>query len=91
MKLTLYTKPDCCLCEEAERTIERVRGDRYFDLEKIDVSNDQALLNEYGELIPVVFIDNRRAFELRVDEKDLRDCLAAATRDPRSSSPVSVS
>src|SRR2546428_9299335 len=54
--LTLYGKPGCHLCHEARAEIERVRAERPFDLEEIDVSLDPGLQREYGERIPVVAI-----------------------------------
>src|SRR2546421_12525491 len=54
--VTLYGKPGCHLCHEARAEIERVRAERPFDLEEIDVSLDPGLQREYGERIPVVAI-----------------------------------
>ena len=75
IRLTLYTKPDCCLCEEALEVIERVRGEMPFNLEEVDISSDRDLSDRYGELVPVVLIDGDEAFQLHVDERALRDRL----------------
>ena len=77
-KLTLYTRSDCHLCDVALESIERVRSDVVFDLEKIDISADSELSERYGELIPVGRIDGVTAFEYRMDEQRLRDMLADA-------------
>jgi glutaredoxin len=70
-RVTLYSKPDCSLCDEAREVIERVR-DRYgFELEEVDITGDAALTARYGEQVPVVHVDGRQAFELRVDEAEL--------------------
>ncbi len=75
-KLTFYTRSDCHLCDMALESIERVRSDIAFDLEKIDISADSELSERYGELIPVGNIDGVTVFEYRVDEQRLRDMLA---------------
>ena len=72
MKLTLYGKAGCCLCDEAKAAIEEVRAERGFDVEHVDVSLDPRLHREYGERIPVVDIDGEEAFELGLDAAALR-------------------
>jgi glutaredoxin len=78
-KLTLYTKPDCCLCDEARDALERVRTRVAFELDVIDVSKDAKLGERYGERIPVVLVDGREAFEYTVDEDELESRLGART------------
>ncbi|TML36664.1 MAG: glutaredoxin family protein [Actinobacteria bacterium] len=73
--LTLYGKPGCHLCHEARAEIERVRAERPFDLEEIDVSLDPGLQREYGERIPVVAIGGEDVLELRVRAEELRRLL----------------
>jgi glutaredoxin len=65
-RITLYTKPDCPLCDHAKAKLARARIRRAFDLEEIDVTTDPALEARYGLRIPVVAIDGREAFEHRV-------------------------
>ena len=43
-----------------------------FELEERDIESDDALLRAYLERIPVVTIDGVEAFELFVDETELR-------------------
>ena len=38
--LTLYTKPDCTLCDDARDALERVRARTPFELEVVDISAD---------------------------------------------------
>ena len=76
--LTLYTKPDCSLCDEAFAALERVRARVPFDLDLVDVSNDFDLAERYGERIPVVLIEGVEAFEYVVDESALEQTLGAA-------------
>jgi glutaredoxin len=78
-KLTLYTKPDCCLCEDALALLEQVRAETPFELEIVNVADDGRLLDELGERIPVVSVDGVEAFEYTVDEAELRLILNGTT------------
>jgi glutaredoxin len=73
--LTLYGKPGCHLCEDARAEIDRIRGEREFELREVDVSLEPALHREYGERIPVVAIDGVDVLELRVHAHELRRLL----------------
>ena len=75
IKVSLYTKPDCCLCDEAQESLERVRKETPFQLEEIDIRSDPALLESYAQRIPVVLVNGAVAFEYRVDESELRRLL----------------
>jgi len=80
--LTLYTKPECSLCDEARSALERVRTRVPFDLEVLDIGSDPQLVARYGERIPVVLVDGDLAYEFVVDETELeaRLCAAGAVR-----------
>jgi glutaredoxin len=75
-KLTLYTKTDCCLCDDARAALERVRRDVGFDLESIDVTTSRELDERYGERVPVIALNGSELFEYRVDEDRLRAILS---------------
>jgi glutaredoxin len=79
VRLTLYGKPGCCLCDEAKDAVEEVRAEVGFEVEHVDVSLDPGLHREYGERIPVVDIDGDEAFELGVDAAALRERLGRVT------------
>jgi glutaredoxin len=70
--VTLYTKPDCHLCDVAHEVLEGVRADFAFDIERVDISSDRALRKRYGVRIPVVAVDGVELFEHRVDGQALR-------------------
>ena len=78
--LILYGKPGCHLCDEARAEIERVRSDRPFELEQVDITLDPVLNRRYGERIPVLALDGEELFELRVDGDALRQRLCRSTR-----------
>ena len=66
--VTLYGKPGCHLCEDARAVVARVRAQRPFELDEVDVSLDPALYREYGERIPVLAVDGVELFEFHVVE-----------------------
>jgi hypothetical protein len=74
-RLTLYGKPGCHLCEDARAVVERVRAERPFDLEEVDITLDPALHRRYGERIPVLELAGEELFEYFVDEAVLRERL----------------
>lgn len=76
--VVLYGRPECHLCDDAWAVLERVRADTPFELIQRNIETDDALLRRYLERIPVVEIDGEEAFELFVDEADLRARLAVA-------------
>ena len=75
VRVELLSKPDCCLCDQAKEVLERVRTKVAFDLEIRDISDDPELLREYGQEIPVVLIEGRKAFKYHVDEWKLLERL----------------
>jgi glutaredoxin len=75
VRVTLYGKPGCHLCEDALAAVERVRAERPFELEEVDVSLDPLLYRRYGERIPVLELMGEELCEYVVDEAALRDRL----------------
>lgn len=55
-KLTLFTKLDCHLCEEAYRMLMDVAFDMPLKIDVVDISlpHHKALNEQYGERIPVI-------------------------------------
>ncbi len=80
MTITVYGRPGCHLCDEALAVLERVRADVPFDLRRVNIEDDDALLRAYLERIPVVALDGEEVYDFRVDEADLRSRLARVSR-----------
>lgn len=70
--VTLYTRVDCHLCEEAKEVIDEVRKTDPFELVVLDVDQDPALKALYDYEVPVIAIDGRKAFKFRVSAPALR-------------------
>jgi hypothetical protein len=52
--------------------IDRLRAERDFELEEVDIERDPGLAAEYGERVPVVLLDGSPVQELEIDEPELR-------------------
>jgi len=70
-RLILYSRIDCCLCEEMKATLRETAKKIPLDLEEIDVDGTRELQEKYGAEVPVLFVDGRKAFKYRVTAKEL--------------------
>jgi glutaredoxin len=78
-RVTLYSKPGCHLCDDARAVVERVCAELGERFEEHSILDDPALLERYGEEIPVTLVDGRQHDFWRVDPVRLR---AALTTPP---------
>jgi len=84
MRVVLYGKRECCLCDFAESRLRAIRETSPFDLVKIDIGSDPALFARFGTTIPAVEVDGAIVSEGRFDEKAVE---AAVTRSSSSRTP----
>jgi glutaredoxin len=82
--VTLYTKPDCHLCEQALAALEQVRAELPFELAVRDITLAEELHRAYFERIPVVCVDGEELFEYFVDAELLRERLESRRWPTRS-------
>ena len=73
--VTLYSRPGCHLCEEAERILHRLGAGSRFTLEVVDIESDDALLKRYMLEIPVVAIDGVQVAKAPLPAKLIEDLL----------------
>ena len=76
MRITLYTRAGCHLCEDAKAVLDRVREQTGEGYREVDISNDLELTAEYGDRIPVVVLDGKEHGYWRVEEQRLLRDLA---------------
>ena len=74
MKLVLYGRPGCHLCDDARVVLERIG----HPFDEVDIESDDALLQRYLERIPVVVLDGVELYDFHVDEQDLRARVGSA-------------
>ncbi len=68
MRVVLFGRPGCHLCDDARAVLERV-GEPFAE---VDITADDALHARLLERIPVVEVDGREVFDHFVDEDSLR-------------------
>lgn len=76
VEVVVYSKPDCGLCDELKRQLQRLGTGHRFDLREVNILEDQQAFERYKDQIPVVFINGRKAFKYRLDEKEFLKRLA---------------
>jgi glutaredoxin len=74
--VTLITRANCHLCEEAEAVLERLSGELGFGFQRLDVDADPARRDEYSDRVPVILIDGREHGYWRVEEARFRRALS---------------
>jgi glutaredoxin len=78
-ELILYTRKDCCLCEEMKITIREVAERIPLAIQEFDVDTSPELQEQYGNEVPVLFVNGRKAFKYRITEKELETRLKKET------------
>jgi glutaredoxin len=73
--VTVYSRPDCHLCEEAIATLRRLQRELGFGLAERDIDADEALQRAYFERVPVIALDGEELSDFFVDEAALRERL----------------
>ena len=79
ISLTLLTKPGCHLCEEAKTAVDLAMdkfksqhfADSLIELTEVNILEDQALLEKYGEEIPVLQINGATHAYWRIESERL--------------------
>ena len=78
--VTLITRQDCHLCEDAERLLGRLAQELAFDYQQLDVDADPARRAEYSDRVPVILIDGREHGYWRVEEPRFRRAIDRPVR-----------
>ena len=79
-RVTLYGREGCHLCEVARTVVEEVCAELGEEFVEVDIDGDPALLDRYGEEIPVTLVYGRQHDFWRVDEQRLRAALTGTGR-----------
>lgn len=73
LRLQIYTRKNCCLCEVMKDVIRAAKAPCLVTLDEIDVDSSAELQALYGEEVPVLFINGRKAFKYRVTARELQE------------------
>jgi glutaredoxin len=75
-RVTLITRVDCHLCEDAEVLLRQLSDELGFGYEELDVDAEPERRAEYSDRVPVILIDGKEHGYWRVEEARFRRALA---------------
>ena len=78
VSVTLYTRAGCCLCADMKAMLDELADDVPFRLSEVDVDSDPDLQARFGDSVPMLFVDGRKAFKYRATPGALRRKLKRA-------------
>lgn len=87
VRVTLYTKAECPLCEEMAAVIAEMGAEVPLEVTVVDIGRDPDLRRRFGHEIPVLFVEGRKAFKYRVTAGALRRRLWRAQWERRFFGP----
>ena len=76
-RVTLYARAGCCLCDDARRVLSDARRRADFDYEELDIDLDPELRRQYNDEVPVIAINQVKAFKYKVTRDEFLKKLAA--------------
>jgi glutaredoxin len=76
-QVLVYTRKGCHLCEIVKESIVKLARRGGFVWREVDVDADEQLRRQFNDEVPVVFIDGRKAFKYRMDEREFLRKLAS--------------
>ena len=69
-EVIVYSRKQCHLCDEVKEKLRHLDDGQLFHWREIDIDSDPQLQALYGNEVPVVFIDGRKSFKYRLDERE---------------------
>ena len=77
IRVVLYTKARCSLCEEMKTEMKKAGVDDLYTLEEVDIEKDAELFSRYRYDIPVLCINGVEAFRHRLTAESLKSYLTS--------------
>ena len=75
IKLTLYTRPGCHLCDTLKAIVVDVARQERITLREIDISGDAGLEHRFGAEIPVLMCGEQLVARVRTNRAALLESL----------------
>ena len=72
VKVIIYSKPDCHLCEEAKEVMRAAGCSDLFSIEEVDIESDAELFAQYRYDIPVIMIEGTETFRHRLKAEEFK-------------------
>jgi glutaredoxin len=76
-QVVIYSRKGCHLCEVVKESLSKLSRHGTFTWKEVDVDSDLELRRQFNDEVPVVFIDGRKAFKYRMDEREFLRRLAS--------------
>ena len=80
IELTLYTRNDCELCREMEEVLAAELPNFNAHVSRVEIDGNPDLEARFGQEVPVLFVNDRKAFKYRCTNRELRKRLAREAR-----------
>ena len=80
MRVVVYGKAECSLCDKATAILTRLRREFEFDVDHIDITENPELFARYRDRIPVVLLNGREIAAGIVTTPVLRSALSRLRR-----------
>lgn len=77
LRVTLYDRAGCGLCDEAHRALRRIGLDRALEIERVDIDRDAALGDRYTLRVPVLRIGDAELDAAGLEDSAIARWLAA--------------
>ena len=71
IELTIYTKPECGLCDEMKEVVASLQKELNVTLKEVDITADTELEEKYSLDIPILFYGERCLARHRAHERTL--------------------
>lgn len=75
-EVIVYSKPDCCLCDQMKQQLRRLGIENQFSLREVDILEDARAFDRFKDQVPVVYINGRKVFKYRLNERKFLEILA---------------
>jgi len=84
IRLTIYSRPGCHLCEEMKAVVQRAVRASGADaaIDEVDISGKDNLEALYGVEVPVLMVDGKKTAKYRVAEDELLRMLGSRAGGP---------
>lgn len=76
LKVVIYSRPDCHLCDVAKQIIAAAGHADEYTLEEINIESDPSLINRYQHDIPVITINGIETFKHRLTVDEFQSAIA---------------
>ena len=75
MRIVLYSKPECHLCDDVKADLQALQPEVGFALEERNIEDDAGEFERYRYLIPVLDIEDGPVLYAPIDRYELRQAL----------------